>query len=467
MATYYSGWVATDDWRIRMDCASASPANSTTGTVYVHCAIESQYGVARYGAQIVITVDGQSQTVRTGAISTGATSWADQVSFTVRRGHGAIVASISARATCPESGVSAYQSGTSVSGSETLAAVTSHTTTYDGNGGTVNGAARQTQTKWYGALEYVPTYTMARDGCGFLGWGTASDSTTASYVAGQAYGLDIDQTLYAVWKRLYIAPTISGLSVVRATSDGTEDNEGTYAAISLSWAVDTTLDESNVVSSVTVAWKEHGSDADFGDEAALAVTGTTSGTASGTVGAGAFDTAKSYQVRVTVSDSGGSSQSTTILSPSFFTLDLSAGGKGVGVLCQAPAEGVKVSGSLVHPVPSALGTSGISDFTLASATSGLYIVPVECPGGVFVTGNSTGSTLAADAAFCTITCSERVVMPTNAMFIRGVFHGYQPGVRVTHSGQTLLLTPEWQFTLNSPGTFSMFIPLIYKGPFDS
>jgi len=355
MATYYSGWVATDDWRIRMDCASSSPANSTTGTVYVHCAIESRYGVARYGAQVVITVAGQSQTVRTGAISTGATSWADQVAFTVGRGHSATGVSISARATCPESGVSAYQSGTSVAGSETLAAVTSHTTTYDGNGGTVSGAARQTQTKWYGTINYVPSYTMARDGYGFLGWGTASDSTTASYVAGQAYGLDIDQTLYAVWKRLYIAPTISGLSVVRAGEDGTEDNEGTYAAVSLAWAVDTTLDESNVASSVTVAWKEHGSDADFGDEAALATTGTTSGTATGTVGDGGFDTAKSYQVRVTVADSGGSSQSTTILSPSFFTIDLAAGGKGIGLLEQAPSEGLAIGTDAVTIADEAVG----------------------------------------------------------------------------------------------------------------
>ena len=90
-----------------------------------------------------------------------------------------------------------YGGTKSASGTMSVAAITSHTVTYNANGGT---GAPGPQTKWYGSTIKLSTIVPTRAGYTFLGWHPTSTSTTAQYQPGATFGSDTDTTLYAVWK---------------------------------------------------------------------------------------------------------------------------------------------------------------------------------------------------------------------------------------------------------------------------
>ncbi len=70
------------------------------------------------------------------------------------------------------------------------------TVSYDANGGTGAPAA---QTKEQGTPLTLSGGRPARDGWYFLGWAENADAETADYQPGDAYTVDADTTLYAVW----------------------------------------------------------------------------------------------------------------------------------------------------------------------------------------------------------------------------------------------------------------------------
>mgnify|MGYP005796746385 CR=1 FL=1 len=90
-----------------------------------------------------------------------------------------------------------YGGTKSASGSLSIPAITSHTLTYNANGGT---GAPGKQTKWYGSTIKISTVKPTRTGYTFQGWGLSSDTTTVRYNPGDTFGSDTDTTLYAVWK---------------------------------------------------------------------------------------------------------------------------------------------------------------------------------------------------------------------------------------------------------------------------
>ena len=90
-----------------------------------------------------------------------------------------------------------YGGTKSASGSMSIPAITSHTLTYNANGGT---GAPGKQTKWYGSTIKISTVKPTRTGYTFLGWGTSATTTTVRYNPGDTFGSDTDTTLYAVWK---------------------------------------------------------------------------------------------------------------------------------------------------------------------------------------------------------------------------------------------------------------------------
>lgn len=90
-----------------------------------------------------------------------------------------------------------YGGTKSASGSMSIPAITSHTLTYDANGGT---GAPGKQTKWYGSTIKISTVKPTRTGYTFQGWGTSATTTTVRYNPGDTFGSDTDTTLYAVWK---------------------------------------------------------------------------------------------------------------------------------------------------------------------------------------------------------------------------------------------------------------------------
>ncbi len=95
-------------------------------------------------------------------------------------------------------------SSTSISGTFTSASSTSivrysersYTISYNANGGS---GAPSSQTKWYFSDLTLSSTKPTRTGYDFVGWGTSSSSTSASYSAGGKYTSNVSRTLYAVW----------------------------------------------------------------------------------------------------------------------------------------------------------------------------------------------------------------------------------------------------------------------------
>lgn len=336
MATVYSGWVAGDDWRIKLDYSVAN-LSGNTARITTCASIQNQYASVSSGASVTTTVNGQTYTQTISPVSGAGIKGGATRTWDVPRGTSNHDVAISARATMPGSSLGSYRSGASVSASVGITATDHHTFTYNGNGGSVNGSATYSNVKWYGSHYYIPSLTMARDGYDFLGWAESSTATTATKHAGDEETRDQAITWYAVWKRRYIPPAIGKLTATRSDSAGTALDTGTYAKVTCEWSVDTTLKADNAVSSVTVAARKRG-DTEWGSEVALTAGGTTSGTATGVVGT--FDVGYAYDLRVTVTDPGGSAAQTTVITPSFFTMDFLKGGRGIAFGKAATAEGV-------------------------------------------------------------------------------------------------------------------------------
>lgn len=344
MATVYSGWVAGDDWRIKLDYSVANISGSVA-RITTCASIQNQHASVSSGATVTTTVNGQTYTQTISPVSGAGVKGGATRTWDVPRGTSDHSVAISARATMPGSSLGSYRSGASVSASVGITATDHHTFTYDANGGTVNGGSTYSNVKWYGSHYYIPNLTMARDGYDFLGWAESASATTATKHAGDEETRDQTLTFYAVWNRRFIPPAIGKLTATRSDSAGTPLDSGTYATVSCEWSVDTTLNSSNAVSSVTVAARKRG-DTAWGSEVALAAGGTTSGTATGVVGT--FDVGYAYDLRVTVTDPGGTATQTTVVTPTFFTMDVLKGGRGIAFGKAATAEGIDLGMGLLR-----------------------------------------------------------------------------------------------------------------------
>lgn len=338
-----SGWVATDDWQIILDWGvrytSGNTAQITT------CAyVNNQYARGRGSYDFVTTVNGISRSQSISPVTGAGKRSCGNLYWDVPRGMSDHNVAISLRCTIPTASVASYRNGTSCSASVGISATVNNRFTYNGNGGTVNGGSTWSNTKWYGSHYYIPTLTMVRSGYEFLGWAESSTATTATKHAGDEETRDQAITWYAVWKRSYIPPTIGTYTATRSDSAGTELDTGTYAKVTCEWSVDTTLKSDNAVTSVTVAARKRG-DTKWGSEIKLTAGGTTSGTAMGVIGT--FDIGYAYDLRVTVTDPGGSATQTTVVTPSFFTVDFLKGGKGIAFGKAATQEGIDLGMGLI------------------------------------------------------------------------------------------------------------------------
>lgn len=220
------------------------------------------------------------------------------------------------------SGSVAYSSGGSYT---TNAAVTLHavwkaityTVSYNANGGS---GAPSNQTKTYGVSLTLSSTVPTRTNYIFKGWGTSASATSVSYAAGASYTKNAGVTLYAIWELGYIKPRIVNVSCVRCDSNGTASDEGTNGLVSFDWECDQS------VSSITVKWKLP---SDTSWTSATVTASGTSGTVSHVIGSDALSVESSYDIHITVADSGGSSYATTTLTSMKFAIDILAGGRGI------------------------------------------------------------------------------------------------------------------------------------------
>lgn len=231
------------------------------------------------------------------------------------------------------SGGVAYASGGNYTANSaaTLYAVwkaNTYTVKYNANGGT---GAPANQTKTYGKTLTLSTVKPTRTNYNFKGWGTSASTTTVSYASGANYTANAAITLYAVWELAYVKPRITKLTSFRCDSDGTTNDEGQNGLISFSWKCD------KAVSSIVIRWKLTNSS----EWSSVNVSASgTSGEVNHVIGSDGLDTEKSYDVHVTVSDSGGSFYMTTMITSMAFVIDAKAGGKGVAFGKTAELDGV-------------------------------------------------------------------------------------------------------------------------------
>ena len=193
-----------------------------------------------------------------------------------------------------------------------------YTVSYNANGGS---GAPSSQTKTYGKTLTLSSTVPTRTNYNFVGWATSSTATTASYQAGGSYTKNSAATLYAVWELAYSKPRITNISVNRVNTNGQSDDQGTRCKVTFSWATD------KAAPTITISYRQTTS-TNWSDVTLTAQ--NTSGTVEQILSA-TFSIDKSYEVKVTVADSIGSSYATRTLSSGKFIIDFKAGGDGVAI----------------------------------------------------------------------------------------------------------------------------------------
>ena len=193
-----------------------------------------------------------------------------------------------------------------------------YTVSYNANGGS---GAPSSQTKTYGKTLTLSSTVPTRTNYNFVGWATSSTATTASYQAGGSYTKNSAATLYAVWELAYSKPRITNISVNRVNTNGQSDDQGTRCKVTFSWATD------KAAPTITISYRQTTS-ANWSEVTLTAQ--NTSGTVEQILSA-EFSIDKSYEVKVTVADSVGSSYVTRTLSSGKFIIDFKAGGDGVAI----------------------------------------------------------------------------------------------------------------------------------------
>lgn len=209
-----------------------------------------------------------------------------------------------------------YTSNASITLYAVWQAVT-YTVSYNANGGS---GAPGNQTKTYGVNLTLSSTRPTRTNYNFLGWGVSSGSTSVSYSPGGQYTSNASITLYAIWQLAYKSPRISNLSANRCNSAGTLTDDGTYAKVSFNWATDRSI------SALKIEWGT----SSYTSSANASGSGT-SGTVNQVIGGGGLNVETGYNVRVTVSDSGGSSVLTTTIPTMKLDIDVISGGGGVAI----------------------------------------------------------------------------------------------------------------------------------------
>lgn len=205
-----------------------------------------------------------------------------------------------------------------------------YSVTYNANGGS---GAPANQTKTYGKTLTLSSTIPTRTNYNFKGWATSASATTATYSAGGSYTANAAVTLYAVWELAYVKPRIDWVDASRVnpasetTWDGyVESDDGEYLNVRFRYSTDRSpvtikieMDDSSLVEkSSVIASAEYNlwNAGDYLDKNNTQVE---------------CSLEQSYTIKVTVSDSGGSTSKTVIIPSAMFTVDYKYGGRGVGI----------------------------------------------------------------------------------------------------------------------------------------
>ena len=252
------------------------------------------------------------------------------------------------------------------------------------------------QTKTYGVTLALSNKIPVRTGYVFKGWGTSASATSIAYSPGGAYSTNAKLDLYAIWEVGYNKPRITNVSLCRVNkiSAGNYEisDDGTYIRVEATWSCDGT--------NPTISFsRKISTDTTWLDTASVSI--NTSGTDSWVLTGSTVDPEDTYDVKIIITDSGGSSTYMGLLSSKNFIIDIKAQGKGAAVGKTAELEDVfdigfqtRFFGGILPPVlepdtdlndvrtPNTYVGANISDnnYTNCPAADGTFTLIVESCG---------------------------------------------------------------------------------------
>lgn len=251
--------------------------------------------------------------------------------------------------------------------SDTLYAVwkaNTYTVYFNSNGG--NSGSVTGLTKTYDKALTLPTSAQSptRKNYAFQGWSTSPSASTATWTAGSSYSVNItaNTTLYAVWKATYVPSTITKLSAKRTNSSGAEADEGTYGVVTFVWNNGTISGSAITPSSIIVQCKAVGATSWNTVYTASSFTNKTITTPAFKNGSAALSTETQYDIKVTITDSYGTTYASTFISKAQYIVDVDPNGDGIAFGAACSRSGLSTSWNMYMDNDKAL-YSGSSDRT--------------------------------------------------------------------------------------------------------
>lgn len=207
-----------------------------------------------------------------------------------------------------------------------IPAVTIYTVTYYTNGGSGTVPSSYTSKAANVALT-LPNASqsgLTRSGYTLVSWNTKADGSGTSYALGGSIPANVnaDIELYAIWRKNYVAPTITNVQIFRTTSSGTtQTDDGTYIYIKFNYT-NGVVDGASTLPSCSIK---------IG-------TTTYSPTLSGgsfTNRYGTFSANNTYEVTVTLSNTGYTTQATVYkatVPSATYPIDILGTGQSMGIM---------------------------------------------------------------------------------------------------------------------------------------
>lgn len=205
-----------------------------------------------------------------------------------------------------------------------------YTVSYDANGGF---GAPGSQIKTHGQDLTLSTVVPTRTNYTFKGWDTSASAGSATYSAGGTYSNDETITLYAVWELAYAPPRITSFIAYRVNDDWLEADDGTLCSCSFVWRTD------KEPANAAFSYKRK-TDSVWTPDKTISLNTTGGAIREEILNYSNFNADYSYDIKVTVSDSLGSSYVTYSLMSTHYVIDFLNGGKGVSFGKAAETENV-------------------------------------------------------------------------------------------------------------------------------
>lgn len=247
-----------------------------------------------------------------------------------------------------------YTSGTSTATLNlTIPAISTRTLTFDANGGV---GAPEAITEYADTAITIPSQIPTRAGYKFMGWAFYSGGAV-KYQPGDEYTAPSSSTLYAIWAYGY-GVSLNSITSKRCDANKSENDEGTYGVITGSYKLTGALANTGTLSAKyrkngATSWTTVSNSLINPRTSTKAATDATK-TVNFEIGpfggepttSAALDTDSSYDIQVTVTDSGNNESALAdYISTAFFTIDIQNGGKEIAFGTPAndtnlPSEGV-------------------------------------------------------------------------------------------------------------------------------